>query len=74
MIKYDDITRQISILEKRKTRNEEKLKELSENNNSIISDLKILYHQKEQFEKMNTEISEILEKRNPRSAKKESVE
>lgn len=70
MIKYDDIIRQISILEKQKTRNEEKIKSLSETTNSIISDLKVLHQKKEQFEKMDSEISEIVEKRGGTKAKR----
>lgn len=70
MIKYDDIIRQITILEKRKLRNEEKIKSLSETNNSIISDLKILYQRKEQFEKMDSEISKIVEKRGGTKSKR----
>ena len=60
MIKYEDIIRKIKNLENKKLRNEEKIKSLSQDNISIISNLKILNQKKEQLEKMDHELSDII--------------
>ena len=60
MIKYEDIIRRIKNLKNKKSRNEEKIKALSENNITIISNLKILNQKKEQLEKMDHELSDII--------------
>ena len=60
MIKYEDIIRRIKNLENKKSKNEEKIKSLSEDNISIISNLKILNQKKEQLEKMDHELSDII--------------
>jgi 3-deoxy-D-manno-octulosonic-acid transferase len=60
MIKYEDIIRKIKNLENKKSKNEEKIKSLSQDNISIISNLKILNQKKEQLEKMDHELSDII--------------
>lgn len=60
MIKYEDIIRRIKNLENKKSRNEERIKSLSQDNISIISNLKILNQKKEQLEKMDHELSDII--------------
>lgn len=60
MIKYEDVIRQISILEKRKSKNEEKIKQLSKDNETVLSNLKILNSKKEIFEKMNNDLSYLI--------------
>ena len=47
MIKYEDIIKRISFIEKRKTKNEEKIKFLIEENNTLSSNLKLLNQKKE---------------------------
>ena len=47
MIKYEDIVKRISFIEKRKTKNEEKIKFLIEKNNTLSSNLKLLNQKKE---------------------------
>ena len=61
MIKYEDIIRRIKNLENKKSKNEGKIKSLSEDNISIISNLKILNQKKEQLEKMDHELSDIIQ-------------
>lgn len=60
MIKYEDIIKQISNMEKKKSRNEERIKILSEENNSIISNLKILNQKKEILEKMDHDLEGLI--------------
>ena len=63
MVKYEDILREIRILENQKCRNENRIKELSEQNNSINSSLKILTSKKEMFEKLNSDLESVLRKK-----------
>lgn len=42
MIKYEDIIKRIANIEKKKIKNEERIKLLSEENNTLNSNLKIL--------------------------------
>ncbi len=60
MINYEDIIRRIKNLETKKMRNENKIKALSEENNIIVSNLKLLNQKKEQFEKLDNELSDII--------------
>lgn len=60
MISYEDIIRRIKNLETKKIRNKNKIKALSEENNTIISNLKLLNQKKEQFEKLDNELSDII--------------
>lgn len=40
MIKYEDIVRRISVMENKKIKNEERIKTLSEENNTLTENLK----------------------------------
>ena len=51
MIKYEDIIKRIANIEKKKIKNEERIKLLSEENNTLNSNLKILNQKKEMLEK-----------------------
>ena len=59
MIKYEDIVKRISFIEKRKTKNEEKIKFLIEENNTLSSNLKLL-NQKKMLEKMNQDLADLI--------------
>ena len=50
MIKYEDIVKRISFIEKRKIKNEEKIKFLIEENNTLSSNLKLQNQKKEMLE------------------------
>lgn len=69
MVKYEDILREIRILENQKCRNENRIKELSEQNNSINSSLKILTSKKEMFEKLNSDLESVLRKKKKKEKK-----
>lgn len=60
MIKYEDIIKRISFIEKRKTKNEEKIKFLIEENNTLSSNLKLLNQKKEMLEKMNQDLADLI--------------
>lgn len=60
MIKYEDIIKQISNMEKKKIKNEERIKLLSEENNILISNLKILNQKKEILEKMDHDLEDLI--------------
>lgn len=60
MIKYEDIVRRISVMENKKTKNEERIKSLSEENNTLTANLKILHQKKEMLEKMNQDLAELI--------------
>lgn len=60
MIKYEDIVKRISFIEKRKTKNEEKIKFLIEVNNTLSSNLKLLNQKKEMLEKMNQDLADLI--------------
>lgn len=60
MIKYEDIVKRISVIEKRKTKNEEKIKFLIEENNTLSSNLKLLNQKKEMLEKMNQDLADLI--------------
>lgn len=51
MIKYEDIVKRISTIEKKKIKNEERIKTLSNENNVLTANLKLLNQKKEMFEK-----------------------
>lgn len=46
MIKYEDIVKRISTIEKKKIKNEYRIKLLSEENNVLIANLKLLNQKK----------------------------
>lgn len=60
MIKYEDIVKRISFIEKRKTKNEEKIKFLIGENNTLSSNLKLLNQKKEMLEKMNQDLADLI--------------
>lgn len=60
MIKYEDIVKRISTIEKKKIKNEDRIKLLSEENNVLIANLKLLNQKKEMFEKMDQDLSNLI--------------
>lgn len=60
MIKYEDIIKRIANIEKKKIKNEERIKLLSEENNTLNSNLKILNQKKEMLEKMNQDLADLI--------------
>ena len=60
MIKYEDIVKRILFIEKRKTKNQEKIKFLTEENNTLSSNLKLLNQKKEMLEKMNQDLADLI--------------
>lgn len=59
MIRYEDILKRISTIEKKKTRNEERIKVLTEENITLSSNLKLLNQKKELLEKMEIDLNNI---------------
>lgn len=60
MIKYEDIVKRISTIEKKKIKNEERIKTLSEENNILTASLKLLNQKKEMFEKMDQDLANLI--------------
>lgn len=60
MIRYEDILKRISTIEKKKTRNEERIKVLTEENITLSSNLKLLNQKKELLEKMEIDLTIFL--------------
>ena len=60
MIKYEDIVKRISTIEKKKIKNEERIKTLSEENNILTAPLKLLTQKKEMFEKMDQDLADLI--------------
>ncbi len=60
MIKYEDIVKRISNIEKKKIKNEERIKTLSEENNILTANLKLLNQKKEMFEKMDQDLADLI--------------
>ena len=60
MIKYEDIIKRISNIEKKKIKNEERIKTLSEENNILTANLKLLNQKKEMFEKMDQDLADLI--------------
>lgn len=60
MIKYEDIVKRISTIEKKKIKNEDRIKLLSEENNVLTANLKVLNQKKEMFEKMDQDLSDLI--------------
>ena len=59
MIRCEDILKRISTIEKKKTRNEERIKVLTEENITLSSNLKLLNQKKELLEKMEIDLNNI---------------
>lgn len=72
MVKYEDVLREIKILENQKCRNENRIRELSEQNSSINSSLKILNSKKEMFEKLDSDLEAVMRKKKSKTSKKEN--
>lgn len=60
MIKYEDIVKRISTIEKKKIKNEERIKTLSEENNVLTANLKLLNQKKEMLEKMDQDLADLI--------------
>ena len=60
MIKYEDIVKRISTIEKKKIKNEDRIKLLSEENNALTANLKVLNQKKEMFEKMDQDLADLI--------------
>ena len=60
MIKYEDIVKRISNIEKKKIKNEERIKTLSDENNVLTENLKLLNQKKEVLEKMDQDLADLI--------------
>ena len=60
MIKYEDIIKRIATIEKKKIKNEERIKTLSEENNILTANLKLLNQKKEMFKKMDQDLADLI--------------
>ena len=60
MIKYEDIVKRISTIEKKKIKNEDRIKTLSDENNVLTANLKVLNQKKEMFEKMDQDLADLI--------------
>lgn len=60
MIKYEDIIKRIANIEKKKTKNEERIKALSDENNILTANLKLLNQKKEMIEKMDQDLADLI--------------
>ena len=60
MIKYEDIIKRIANIEKKKIKNEERIKLLSDENNTLTANLKKLNQKKEMLEKMDQDLADLI--------------
>lgn len=60
MIKYEDIVKRIATIEKKKIKNEERIKLLSEENNTLTANLKVLNQKKEMLEKIDQDLADLI--------------
>ncbi len=60
MIRYEDILKRISTIEKKKIKNEERIKQLLDENNTLTANLKILNQKKEMLEKMDQDLADLI--------------
>lgn len=60
MIKYEDIIKRIASIEKKKIKNEQRIKSLSEESNTLTANLKILNQKKEMLEKMDQDLADLI--------------
>ena len=60
MIRYEDILKQISTIEKKKIKKEERIKQLLDENNALTANLKILNQKKEMLEKMDQDLADLI--------------
>ena len=57
---YKEVLHNISIFEKKKSRNQDRIRTLEKENIKLSDELKKLYNLKNQFEKLNTEASSLI--------------
>lgn len=60
MIKYEDIIKRIANIEKKKIKNEERIKALSDENNILTANLKLLNQKKEMLEKTDQDLADLI--------------
>lgn len=60
MIKYEDIIKRIANIEKKKIKNEERIKALSDENNILTANLKLLNQKEEMLEKMDQDLADLI--------------
>lgn len=60
MIKYEDIIKRIANIEKQKIKNEERIKQLSDENNTLTANLKVLNQKKEMLEKIDQDLADLI--------------
>ena len=60
MIKYEDIIKRIANIEKKKIKNEERIKQLSDENNTLTANLKVLNQNKEMLEKIDQDLADLI--------------
>ena len=60
MIKYEDIIKRIANIEKKKIKNEERIKQLSDENNTLTANLKVLNQKKEMFKKIDQDLADLI--------------
>lgn len=60
MIKYEDIIKRIANVEKKKIKNEERIKQLSDENNTLTANLKVLNQKKEMLEKIDQDLADLI--------------
>ncbi len=60
MIKYEDIVKRIANIEKKKIKNEDRIKLLSDENSVLTANLKVLNQKKEMFEKMDQDLADLI--------------
>lgn len=60
MIKYEDIIKRIANIEKKKIKNEERIKALSDENNILTANLKLLNQKKEMLEKIDQDLADLI--------------
>ena len=60
MIKYEDIIKRIANIEKKKIKNNERIKQLLDENNTLTANLKVLNQKKEMLEKMDQDLADLI--------------
>lgn len=60
MIKYEDIIKRIANIEKKKIKNEERIKQLLDENNTLTANLKVLNQKKEMLEKIDQDLADLI--------------
>ena len=60
MIKYEDIIKRIANIEKKKIKNEERIKQFSDENNTLTANLKVLNQKKEMLEKIDQDLADLI--------------